>query len=78
LAVDANAVSIGGNAEIRRTLMNRAATVETALGSLIAALTEETTRYVRDEYEVNRVVAFVLAHILRNSSNPAGRASYWQ
>lgn len=44
---------------------------ETTLGDLIVALTEEASHYIHDEKEVNKVVAFMLTHLL----NPAGAAS---
>ena len=57
--------------------MEREEIPETTLGDLIVALTEETSQYVHDEKEVNKVVAFRLTHLL----NPAGAASrrwqYW-
>lgn len=40
--------------------------VETTLGDLIAALTEETTPYVADEKEAYKLVAFMLSHLLNN------------
>ena len=42
-------------------------TLETTLGDLIAALTEETTPFVRDEKEAYKIVAFMLMHLLCNS-----------
>jgi len=38
-------------------------TVETTLGNLIAALTEEACAYVRDEREAYRLVAFMLTNL---------------
>ena len=51
--------------------MEREEITETTLGDLIVALTEETSQYVHDEKEVNKVVAFRLTHLL----NPSGRIS---
>ena len=48
--------------------MNRTQTVETTLGNLIAALTEEARAYVRDEKEVYRVVAFMLTNLLNTGA----------
>ena len=39
-------------------------TLETTLGDLIAALTEETAPFVRDEKEACEVVAHMLEHFL--------------
>lgn len=47
--------------------MARWEALETTLGDLIAALTDETTPFVREETEVNRVVAYILADLLYNS-----------
>jgi hypothetical protein len=58
--------------------MNTGETTETTLGSLIGALTEETSQFVRDEKEVYQVVAFMLAHLLNHSDTPSGRSRYWQ
>lgn len=51
--------------------MARWETLETTLGDLIAALTDETTPFVREETEVNRVVAYILADLLYNSGKIA-------
>ncbi len=48
-------------------------TLETTLGDLILALTEETTRVVRDEREACKIVAVMLIDIL-NSSAPASKS----
>ncbi len=53
--------------------MEREETMETTIGDLVVALTEETSQYVRDEKEVNKVVAFMLTHLL-NPSAPASRS----
>lgn len=47
--------------------MARGETIETTLGDLIVALTEETNPFVCDEKEANRVVAYILADLLFNS-----------
>jgi hypothetical protein len=57
--------------------MNTGETTQTRLGSLIAALTQETSQFVRDEKEVYQVVAFMLAHLL-NNSDTTSRSRYWQ
>lgn len=41
--------------------------LETTLGDLIAVLTEETVRLVRDEKEAYKVVAFILTDLLRHT-----------
>lgn len=52
--------------------------VETTLGDLIVALTEETSQFVHDEKEVNNVVAFRLTHLLNPSGAASRRWQYWQ
>jgi hypothetical protein len=58
--------------------MNTRETTETTLGSLIAALTDETSQFVRDEKEIYQVVAFMLAHLLNHSDTASRRSRYWQ
>jgi len=43
------------------------ATLETTLGDLIVALTEETDRQVRDEKMTYQLVAYILADLMKNS-----------
>ena len=53
-------------------------TVKTTLGELIATLTEETAEVIRDKGEANKIVAFIVTHML-NTSAPASRKwQYWQ
>jgi hypothetical protein len=47
--------------------MNTARTVETTLGNLIVALTDEASEYLSDEQEAYRAVAFMFVHLLRSS-----------
>lgn len=47
--------------------MARREILETTLGDLIVALTDETAPFVRGEREVHRVVAYILADLLYNS-----------
>jgi len=47
--------------------MARREILETTLGDLIVALTDETTPFVGDDREANRVVAYILADLLYNS-----------
>ena len=42
-------------------------TIETTLGELIEALTEEAGQVVRDEREANMLVAYILSDIFRKS-----------
>ncbi len=42
-------------------------TVETTLGELIEALTEEAGHVVRDEREANMLVAYILSDLFRKS-----------
>jgi hypothetical protein len=51
----------------RRNSMEREETFETTIGDLVEALTEETSRYVRDGKEACKVVAFALTELLANS-----------
>jgi hypothetical protein len=43
------------------------ATVETTLGDLIVALTDETHRQVPDEKVTYQLVAYILADLVKNS-----------
>ncbi|HWP23158.1 MAG TPA: hypothetical protein VNM15_03085 [Candidatus Binatia bacterium] len=55
--------------------MARRKKVQTTLGELIVALTEETGRHVRDERTAYKVVAYILAGMLaqcRRKSSPTG------
>jgi len=54
-------------------LMKTNQRTETTLGNLIAALTEEVSRYVHDEKKAYEVVAFMLTDLLKNSSSSSGR-----
>jgi hypothetical protein len=58
-------------------LMEREGTVETTLGDLIVALTDEATPFVRDEKETYKVVAFALVHLLSNSSATSKTWHFW-
>lgn len=58
--------------------MERKEIVETALGDLIVALTEETTPFVRDEKETYNVVAFMLMQLLYNEGAASRTRQYWQ
>jgi len=51
--------------------------VRTTIGELIAALTEEALRVVRDEEEAYRVVAFSLAHLLQESAAASRGRQSW-
>jgi len=57
--------------------MEREETIETTLGDLIVALTEETSPFVRNEQEAYHVAAFALAHLLNNSSATSRTRQYW-
>ena len=58
--------------------MEREETFETSIGDLVVALTEETSQYVHDEKEACKVVAFMLTHLLNDSSTASRRWQYWQ
>ena len=55
--------------------MDRGDFVETTLGDLIVALSEETARHVTDEREACIVVAYILSDLFRNT---ATYPKYWQ
>jgi hypothetical protein len=57
--------------------MEREELPKTTLGDLIVALTEETSQYLHDENEVNKVVAFRLTHLLNASGAAARRWQRW-
>jgi hypothetical protein len=48
--------------------MTRQSKLETTLGDLVVALTEETGRYVHDEKMTYEVVAYILANFLNGSN----------
>ncbi len=48
---------------------SRGKTLKTTLGDLILALTEETTRLVRDEKEACKLVAVMLVDLLNHSAS---------
>ena len=58
--------------------MEREEMPRTTLGDLIVALTEETSQYLNDEREINKVVAFRLTHLLNNASPASRRWQRWQ
>lgn len=49
--------------------MDKGETVETTLGDLILALTEETARFVHDEKEAYLLVALILRDLLHNGDD---------
>ena len=49
--------------------MERGNSVETTLGELIVALTEETSRHVHDEKAANILVAYMLSDLFHNSES---------
>ena len=53
-------------------------TVKTTLGELIAALTEETAGIIRDERKANKIVAFIVTHMLNRSAPASRKWQYWQ
>jgi hypothetical protein len=63
-----SATRIGSSVANRRWNMARESKLETTLGDLVVALTEETGRHVRDEKMTYEVVAYILANFL-NASN---------
>lgn len=57
--------------------MERQEILETTLGDLVVALTEEATPFVRDEKEAYKVDAFTLMHLLYDSGGISGRLQSW-
>jgi hypothetical protein len=57
--------------------MQKTEIVETNLDDLVVALSEETALYIHDKTEVYKVVGFVLAHLLNNSSAASRTSRYW-
>ena len=51
--------------------------VETTLGDLVVALTDEPTPFVRDQKEAYKVVAFTLVHLLYNAGANSRTWQYW-
>lgn len=51
----------------------REGTIETTLGDLILALTEETAPFVRNEKEIYRLVAFILRDLFTYQARFLGR-----
>ena len=47
--------------------MQREHSVETTLGELIVALTEETSRHVHDKKAANILVAYILSDLFHNT-----------
>jgi hypothetical protein len=57
--------------------MERPEILETTLGDLIVALTEEATAFARDEKEAYKVVAFMLTNLLSDSVVPLKSQQHW-
>lgn len=55
----------------RRDVHRRRAKKMTTLGDLIVALTDETRRYVDDDEEVYRLVAYMVSDILVKPPKPS-------
>jgi hypothetical protein len=53
--------------------MTRESKIETTLGDLVVALTEETGRHVRDEKTTYEVVAYILANFVNGSNRYSSR-----
>lgn len=51
--------------------------METTVGDLIVALSDETTPFSRDQKEASKVVAFTLVHLLYNSGTNSRMWQYW-
>ena len=61
-----------------RIFMEREEALETTLGDLIVALTDETAQSIRNDQEIYKVVAFALADLLNRGSATTRRLQYWQ
>jgi hypothetical protein len=62
----------------RREIPRRRPRRMTTLGDLILALTEETRRYVKDDEEVYRLVAYMVSDILVRPPKPSHKpAKKW-
>jgi hypothetical protein len=57
--------------------MEREEPLETTLGDLIVALTEEAIPLVRDEKEAYNIVSFMLTHLLNSSGAISTKRRYW-
>jgi hypothetical protein len=53
--------------------MERGDIVESTIGDLIVALSEETARHVPDPNEANILVAYMLSDLLRNTESHSRR-----
>ncbi len=57
-----------GPDEREEAVMETGEKVNTTVGDLIVALTEETSRFVHDEREMYKVVAYILSDLLKSGS----------
>ena len=57
--------------------MEREEVLETTLGDLIVALTEEASPFIHDEKDAYKVVAFMLTHLLINPDATFESCQYW-
>jgi len=64
-----NRISTVSKHSVHRRADMTQAKLETTLGDLVVALTEETGRYVSDEKMTYEVVAYILANFLGGSKN---------
>ena len=58
--------------------MEREEALETTLGDLIVALTDETAQSIRNDQEIYKVVAFALADLLNRGTATTRRLQCWQ
>jgi hypothetical protein len=56
--------------------MERTEIIETTLGDLVVALTEETAPFIDDKEELYKLVGFMLSNLL--NSETARTSRYWQ
>ena len=57
--------------------MEKVKTLETTIGDLIVALTEEASPFIHDEKDIYKVVAFMLTHLLINPNATFKSCQYW-
>ena len=60
---------LSGPDEREEAVMETGEKIDTTLGDLIVALTEETSRLVHDEREIYKVVAYILSDLVYESGS---------
>ena len=57
--------------------MENVEVIDTTLGELIAALSEEASKLFPNEKEASKIVAFALGHLLHASNLRSKTSAYW-